>query len=204
MQVCNPGVETPEDPQQPVDSFGMAQFSSIKELHRPCRRLVGEGEQPIIETGADNRYLLPIHRIQSGYLFRLVFAQRQNTVNPAAIFQDPVTEVRTLDKLPQFGRVAGGNHRHFRQDTPRNCAHQPEVMTVDDIDGKCLGNPPDFLCKHLFIPRYRLRRQIAEAGTGVGHDIAHPGNGKIEIAFRETDETAALCPDSIESGRHPG
>ena len=185
----------------------MTQFAGVEQLHRPSRRLVAEGEQPVIETGADDRNIIPIHRIQSGQLFCLVFAQRQDTVYPSAVSQHPVTELRALDKLPQLGRVAGSDHREVRQDTSRDCAYQPEMMAMDDINGKRLDQFTNYPCKYLFILKYRFRWQIAETGTGIGHNIAHPWYGKIEIASGEADETTALCIDSLklrdQSGRNP-
>ena len=204
MQVCNSAVKALENPQQPVDSLGMTQFAGVEQLHRPCRWFVTEGEQPIIETGTDDRYPAPIHRIQAGYPFCLVCAQRQDTVYPTTVSQHPVTELRTLDKLPQFGRVAGGNHRQAWQNLPRDSAHQPEMMAVDDINGNRLGHLPDNPCKYLFILKYRFRREIAETGTGIGHNIAHPWYGKIEIASGEADETTALCIDSLKLGYQSG
>ena len=105
-----------------------------------------------------------------------------------------------LHELPEVGGVAGGHQRNIRQNPSGNRTRKPEMVTVQDIGRELQGSVSDRLGKGPFIGGQLFGVQRIKAGAGVGHDIAHARNGKVQIAFGKSDETTAVPVNTGDFG----
>ena len=203
MQVRIIGIKAGAHPQQPVDTLGVAQFAGVEQLHRPLPRFLAEREEAIVKAGTDDIDPLRINPVQADDLVRLSDTQGEDTIDFPALRKDFGPQMRAFDKLPQIRRMAGGYHGQIRECPPGNGTDQPEMMTVNHVDGKRVRHLADSLREYPFIPLYLCRRQLAEARTGIRHDIAHPGDVELKITAIKGNEAATEAVDSVENRIDP-
>jgi hypothetical protein len=106
--------------------------------------------------------------------------------------------MRAVLELPQISAMAGGYQGKLRKQPADQGRDDPQMVTVDDIWLKSVHSRLEIAGKSGLVGVYIRWGKVAEAGAGIGHDIAHASNGKCDVGTVEPNEPAMGPVDTIQ------
>jgi len=175
-----PGLELLEGIEQLGDSLGNAELSCVEESRSSPGVDPSGMEEVIPESGTNHMNPFGFDAETLHELLGMTAVEDEESVVAPCSRAHLVGEVGAKFHLPEAGCVAVADNSSARGDILEQRRNDPQVVGVDEMRSKSANNRPQMLdpCPAVGVDAALVER--GKPGARVGHDVAHPGDRKIE------------------------